>query len=488
MQFNLIYDAAALAAPASFRAGIQQAATLLDAAISNAITVNIMIDYSGTGGGAVGGPDNGLNESYSTIRADLIKNTTPGDTTFNALPTGLSIQGQSQVVVWNAELKCFGLLAPNDATTDDGSCSFNTDIAPNSLIATALHELTHAMGRVPNGPQPDIFDFFRFTTPGTYLFSNANTAPPAYFSVDGGITKLADYGQTSDPSDFLNTGVQGNDPFTEFGSANDLQQLTTVDLKQLDALGFNTTSAVPATVAATSVQQEILGLYAALYNRAAEFPGYNYWTGIVAAQSDASGVTNSNAGTTAVTLNDAAVLGQDFVNTQATFFNQIYASLTDSNFINALYVNIGGNAGDPSGIAYWAGLLQMAETGTPASAGVAAVPAESVQAARAGLVGQFVHDLVDFNLAAAASGLTAAQLLAATQRQGTINDKIAVSLAYSNASQGPGGAILDPQTIGDAAFVAATTIIQNVTYDPTTVTTAITGINAAVTGQNLHLI
>ena len=57
---NLIFDAAAMAAPASFRAGIQQAASILSATITNKITVNINIDYSGTGGGAAAGPDNGL--------------------------------------------------------------------------------------------------------------------------------------------------------------------------------------------------------------------------------------------------------------------------------------------------------------------------------------------------------------------------------------------------------------------------------------------
>src|SRR5260221_2975354 len=48
---NLQFDAAAMAAPASFRAGIQQAASILTAAISDKITVNIKIDYSGTVGG-----------------------------------------------------------------------------------------------------------------------------------------------------------------------------------------------------------------------------------------------------------------------------------------------------------------------------------------------------------------------------------------------------------------------------------------------------
>jgi hypothetical protein len=41
-----------LVAPASFRAGIQQAVAILAAAISDKITVNIKIDYSGTGGAA----------------------------------------------------------------------------------------------------------------------------------------------------------------------------------------------------------------------------------------------------------------------------------------------------------------------------------------------------------------------------------------------------------------------------------------------------
>ena len=242
---NLLFDAAAMAAPASFRAGIQQAASLLTASISDQITVNIKIDYSGTGGGAAAGPDNGLYESYSSVRADLVNNATAGDATFNALPTGSSIQGQSSVAVWNAQLKLWGVLGANDTTTDDGSATFATDISSGLLVGVALHELTHAMGRVPYGSpyssSPDIFDFYRFSSPGVRVFNGASTASPAYFSVDGGNTKLADYGQISDPSDFLNSGVQGpNDPFNEFYSGSTLQSLTAVDIKQLDALGFHT--------------------------------------------------------------------------------------------------------------------------------------------------------------------------------------------------------------------------------------------------------
>jgi serralysin len=250
---NLLFDAAAMAAPASFRAGIEQAASILAATISDKITVNIKIDYSGTGGGAAAGPDIGQYESYSSIRADLINNATPGDPTFNALPSGSTVQGQSSIAVWNAQLKLFGLVSANSTTTDDGSATFSTDINSNLLVGVALHELTHAMGRVPYGApyssSPDIFDLYRFTSPGTVLINGASTAPAAYFSVDGGNTKIADFGQNSDSSDFLNSGVQGgNDPFNEYYTGSTLQSLTTADKEMLDALGFHTTASVTTTV------------------------------------------------------------------------------------------------------------------------------------------------------------------------------------------------------------------------------------------------
>jgi hypothetical protein len=257
---NLLFDAAAMAAPASFRAGIQQAASLLTAAISDQITVNIKIDYSGTGGGAAAGPDAGFYESYSSVRANLINNATPGDASFNALSSGSSVQGQSSVAVWNAQLKLWGVIGANDTTTDDGSATFATDINPNLLVGVALHELTHAMGRVPYGSAPDIFDLFRFTGAGTMLFSGSSTAPAAYFSVNGGTTKLADYGRTSDPSDFLNSGVQGSgDPFNEFYGGGTIQALTAADKAQMDALGFHLAVVNPPPVVTPSNLQEVAG-------------------------------------------------------------------------------------------------------------------------------------------------------------------------------------------------------------------------------------
>ena len=107
----------------------KQAASLLTAAISDLITVNIKIDYSGTGGGAAAGPDDGLYESYSSVRANLINNATPGDATFNALPTGSSIQADQRGGL-ERPVEALGNPGANDTSTDDGSATFATDINP----------------------------------------------------------------------------------------------------------------------------------------------------------------------------------------------------------------------------------------------------------------------------------------------------------------------------------------------------------------------
>src|SRR5260370_19289817 len=132
--FNLTYDTPAMAVSSSFRATIEQAASLLSSTISDKITVNLNIDISGTGGGASAGPQYGFLESYSTIRADLKSNVTPGDTAFDALPTGSTFEGQSNVAVWSSQLKLFGILSATN-TAHDPTPNFPTDI-PHNLFVT----------------------------------------------------------------------------------------------------------------------------------------------------------------------------------------------------------------------------------------------------------------------------------------------------------------------------------------------------------------
>jgi hypothetical protein len=93
MIINLIYDSSANNAPASFKAAMQQAAAILDAAITNPITVTIKVGYGvwpGPGGGTItGGSAEGANDGvslpYSQVVGDLVANAAPSDTNFQWL-------------------------------------------------------------------------------------------------------------------------------------------------------------------------------------------------------------------------------------------------------------------------------------------------------------------------------------------------------------------------------------------------------------------
>ena len=239
-KFNLVWDSTVKSS--TFQTAIQNAAATIANVLSDQLTINLGITNSGTGGGAGAGPSSGLYETYSWVYSHL-KNSS--DPSFNALANTTSVQGQTNVAVWNAQLKLWGI-TPSGAL--DGAATFATDISSGSLFGVALHELTHALGRVPYGSAPDVFDLFRFSAPGTMVFSSAIPAPAAYFSIDGGVTNLAYWGISSDPSDFYNGTPTGklhsvynttNDSFSEFYGSTTYQYLTAVDLHIMDALGFH---------------------------------------------------------------------------------------------------------------------------------------------------------------------------------------------------------------------------------------------------------
>jgi serralysin len=62
---------------------------------------------------------------------------------------------------------------------------------------------------------------------------------PAYFSIDGGNTNLANFDVTFDSTLFLNVP---DDPLTAHGSSGANTALTPLDLELLGVLGFDVTS------------------------------------------------------------------------------------------------------------------------------------------------------------------------------------------------------------------------------------------------------
>ena len=227
--------------------------------------------------------------------------------------------------------------------------------------------------------------------------------------------------------------------------------------------------------APTTVLQEINALYVALYDRAADNQGINYWCAQV-------GLTAAQAATTPVTTAQATLLGQQFVSTQATYFNATYGNLNDLQYVQALYGNIGGNAGDATGVQYWFSALTTLES----QAG------QTQQSARAAIAGQFVDAMLglDLTVGAAALGLSASDYAAAQARQAELLNKVSVSQFYANELVLPGGSILtvtsNAPAPGNVPLQAAIDAVAGVTNDPATVAQTEAAVVAAVAAGNLN--
>jgi Ca2+-binding RTX toxin-like protein len=236
LTIHLIWDASTNTAPAGFKTQIQQAANILQADFTDNVTINIRVGWGevdGTSLGAQyiaeGGPDYVYNLTYSQVKSWLGYDGKSADDlkALASLPA-TNPHGTATYEISTAQGKAMGIGSPTDPGVD-GSIGFGTGWTSNWL-PVALHEITHAMGRVDQSA----FDLFRFSSPGVRQFTSGL---PAYFSIDGGVTHLANFGVASDTSDFKNDYLTPSDVFDEYvSSATTLSQL---DLRVMDVLGFD---------------------------------------------------------------------------------------------------------------------------------------------------------------------------------------------------------------------------------------------------------
>jgi len=408
MDLNLELSSSAEQAPTAIIDAWEQAASIIDSTFTNNITVNIEINWTGTGGGASAGPNGGEYVSYSTVYNYLTGHATPGDTTFAGLPNGSTIAGASEVAVWDAQLKAMGLMAAN-GTEIDGTANFATDISASLMVGVALHEFAHAMGRVPyssntptssldpdlaqitavddpalftppsatagTGGDPDIFDFYDYTSPGNLLINGSVPAPTnGYFSIDGG-TQSAEwgvYGSQSDPSDFLNAYAYDGDPssnlspedaFNQFYDNSTNQFLTPLDIEQMIAIGFDVAPGLdPAMQQAADFNgdnsedillQSTSGniIYADMaagtfqnYVEIADTPGYSVvGNGKISGGADADVVLQNSSGTI-VYANMAGGAFSDFVNVATTPGFKVVGvgNISDSSYDDIVIQNSSG--------------------------------------------------------------------------------------------------------------------------------------------------
>ena len=241
LTINLVYDANALAAPQSFRDGVQAATNALEAQIFDPITVNVGVGYgeyglgSGqyiplAGGESLGGTPGGITVSYPALRAALLTNetTATGLSAVTLLPNTPSLGGRTSFTISTALAKAFGVL-PATAPATDGYIGIPADFTGNTLVGGAFVEEVHALGL---GIGASDLSLFSYTSPG--VNNIAAVFPPAYFSLDGGVTNLGNYDVGFDsslfyglPGDPLEVPIQGTAVFTP------------LDRAEISAIGFD---------------------------------------------------------------------------------------------------------------------------------------------------------------------------------------------------------------------------------------------------------
>ena len=270
MDIDLVYGSGTSLAPSGFFSAMQFAAQQLDALVANNITITIDISWDTTGqvlGEA--GPENMQNYSYNQVVDALEAHAfSPAARSAVLNMPGSDPTGGNGVYLSVAQAEALGLMSGSalpDGTTTFGTggtvLNFSTtdQAVPGEedFVGVAEHELTHAMGRSGWGDGStsgmySLMDLFRFSSAGVLensADSAAATSPPAYFSVDGGQTDLADFSTTSDYYDWATNVVADSfDAFSDVGVAN---TLSAVDQTLMAALGFDVACFCPGTRIAT---------------------------------------------------------------------------------------------------------------------------------------------------------------------------------------------------------------------------------------------
>jgi len=166
--------------------------------------------------------------------------------------------------VTQAEAKALGLLGSSIAL--DGYIGFAAGNkfayshghgVPSGLydfFGVVAHEISEVMGRtllvgstvasIPNGNS--LLDFFHYSSALNRDFVGTQ---PGYFSIDGGVTHLANF-NTNPSGDFGDWAAgAGTDAFRAFAPWGRVNNVSTTDLRELDVLGWDLSNNSPSAAA-----------------------------------------------------------------------------------------------------------------------------------------------------------------------------------------------------------------------------------------------
>jgi autotransporter-associated beta strand protein len=239
----------------NFETSFQAACNILSANFSSNITIYLKVTYDGTFFGADAGPSSYYGVSYPTLLTAMSNNTLSPDqatavanlSNFGAPtsatvdlspPQALALGLRTQASYGTAAMGTVQFGGPGYATWNWSS---NRTQNPNGgdFVGVALHEITHAIGRVPilGNNVYTLLDLYRYqigANPPTRILSSATPANNMA-SIDG-VNSLGVFATTSDISDWDSS--RANDSFNAFFSTGQLLNLTTQDITLMNVLGF----------------------------------------------------------------------------------------------------------------------------------------------------------------------------------------------------------------------------------------------------------
>lgn len=200
---------------------------------------------------------------------------------------------------------------------------------------------------------------------------------------------------------------------------------------------------------AVTVKQEVAALYSAIFNRAPDQAGLEFWVN-------------------AIEGGDSLVQAAEGF-TQHPVFAETYAGLTNIEFVQQLYINVLGSAGDAKGIQFWTDKL---------ASGVS----------KGQVVAEFVQGSLSIDLdALLASGeLSQAEYDAAVVRQDSLTNKANVGVYFAETFGAASNLSADTDTTtkagleSDPAYLASQAAIANVDSTAASATAAQNRIDVAV--------
>ena len=262
MIIEVTFDASASSAPPGFEAAVNDVVSLFDSIFTNPVTINIDVGWGEVDGQSIGASElgesleqytngYGYNQILSAVNTTSLND---GDPIPASVLTSNDPTAGGTIDPGTAGARALGLMSATSFSVDGyiglsstpGTFTFDPSnpAVPGlyDAIAVIEHELTEVMGR-DAGLNPAYYsmqDLYRYSAPGSLDLGGSHAD---YFSIDKGVTSLAAF-NTDPKGDLGDWASIGNDAFLAFLPSGVADNLTTVDLLEMAAIGWSDIPAV----------------------------------------------------------------------------------------------------------------------------------------------------------------------------------------------------------------------------------------------------